>query len=98
MPTEKNVHILLKASTKPPSFKPPTDITVTAYAHEDDEPSLPNLSADNPLHDTSAEDGRGPGKPRPVLDLSIRCGQRLLEVSLWREEALCELYLGDEVQ
>ncbi|XP_077098077.1 uncharacterized protein LOC143749483 [Siphateles boraxobius] len=38
------------------------------------------------------------GSPVPVLDLSIRCGQKLLEVSLWREEALCELYLGDEVE
>ncbi|CAM4572468.1 unnamed protein product [Leuciscus chuanchicus] len=36
------------------------------------------------------------GSPVPVLDLSIRCGQKLLDVSLWRDEALCELYLGDE--
>ncbi|CAM4569835.1 unnamed protein product [Leuciscus chuanchicus] len=36
------------------------------------------------------------GSPVPVLDLSLRCGQKLLDVSLWREEALCELYLGDE--
>ncbi|XDV25583.1 hypothetical protein PO909_029480 [Leuciscus waleckii] len=38
------------------------------------------------------------GSPVPVLDLSLRCGQKLLDVSLWREEALCELYLGDEVE
>ncbi|XP_051980580.1 uncharacterized protein LOC127641695 [Xyrauchen texanus] len=33
----------------------------------------------------------------PVLDLSLKCGQSLLDVSLWRDEALFDLYTGDEV-
>ncbi|XP_042599857.1 uncharacterized protein LOC122140409 [Cyprinus carpio] len=36
---------------KPPSYKPPTDITITAHSPEEDEPSLPNLSANNTFHD-----------------------------------------------
>ncbi|KAL1279587.1 hypothetical protein QQF64_026260 [Cirrhinus molitorella] len=36
---------------KPPSYKPPTDITVTAHASEEDVPSLSNLSANNHFHD-----------------------------------------------
>ncbi len=32
----------------------------------------------------------------PILDLRLRCGQKVLEVSLWRDEALSELYVGDE--
>ncbi len=31
----------------------------------------------------------------PILDLRLRCG---LKVSLWRDEALSELYVGDEVE
>ncbi|XP_073729893.1 uncharacterized protein [Misgurnus anguillicaudatus] len=34
----------------------------------------------------------------PIRDLSLRCGQRVLEVSLWRDEALIELILGDRVE
>ncbi len=32
----------------------------------------------------------------PILDLRLRCGLKVLEVSLWRDEALSELYVGDE--
>nr|XP_055062947.1 uncharacterized protein LOC129446010 [Misgurnus anguillicaudatus] len=34
----------------------------------------------------------------PILDLSLRCGSKLHEVSLWRENALEELYAGDKVE
>nr|XP_055069999.1 uncharacterized protein LOC129450968 [Misgurnus anguillicaudatus] len=34
----------------------------------------------------------------PIRDLFLRCGQRVLEVSLWRDEALIELSLGDRVE
>ncbi|CAM4569686.1 unnamed protein product [Leuciscus chuanchicus] len=34
----------------------------------------------------------------PIRDLSLRCGQRVLEVSLWRDEALVELSMGDHVE
>ncbi|XP_039550091.1 uncharacterized protein LOC120494826 [Pimephales promelas] len=34
----------------------------------------------------------------PIRDLSLRCGQKLLDVSLWRDEALVELSLGDHVE
>ncbi|KAK7137432.1 hypothetical protein R3I93_017501 [Phoxinus phoxinus] len=34
----------------------------------------------------------------PIRDLSLRCGQVVLEVSLWRDEALVELSLGDQVE
>jgi len=34
----------------------------------------------------------------PILDLSLRCGTKLHDVSLWREEALVELYIGDKVE
>ncbi|XP_026053168.1 uncharacterized protein LOC113094469 isoform X2 [Carassius auratus] len=33
----------------------------------------------------------------PVLDLKMKCGERLLDVSLWRDEALSELHEGDNV-
>ncbi len=33
----------------------------------------------------------------PVLDLKLKCGERLLDVSLWRDEALSELHEGDDV-
>ncbi len=33
----------------------------------------------------------------PVLDLKLNCGERLLDVSLWRDEALSELHEGDYV-
>ncbi len=29
----------------------------------------------------------------PVLDLKLNCGERLLDVSLWRDEALSELHV-----
>ncbi|CAM4570267.1 unnamed protein product [Leuciscus chuanchicus] len=34
----------------------------------------------------------------PLLDLSLRSGIKLLEVTLWREEALMDLYVGDKVE
>ncbi|XP_052470353.1 uncharacterized protein LOC128027081 [Carassius gibelio] len=34
----------------------------------------------------------------PLLDLSLRSGTKLLEVTLWREEALMDLYVGDKVE
>ncbi|RXN03128.1 deoxynucleoside triphosphate triphosphohydrolase SAMHD1-like [Labeo rohita] len=34
----------------------------------------------------------------PILDLHLRCGQNVLEVSLWRDEALSDLYVGDDVE
>ncbi|KAI2644898.1 Inactive phospholipase C-like protein 2 [Labeo rohita] len=34
----------------------------------------------------------------PILDLHLRCGQNVLEVSLWRDEALSDLYIGDDVE
>ncbi|KAI2657287.1 Elongation factor P [Labeo rohita] len=34
----------------------------------------------------------------PILDLRLRCGQSVLEVPLWRGEALSDLYVGDEVE
>ncbi len=34
----------------------------------------------------------------PILDLRLRCGLKVLEVSLWRDEALSELFVGDEVE
>ncbi|XDV21813.1 hypothetical protein PO909_026833 [Leuciscus waleckii] len=34
----------------------------------------------------------------PIRDLSLRCGQKVFEVSLWRDEALVELSLGDHVE
>ncbi|KAK2915667.1 hypothetical protein Q8A67_000041 [Cirrhinus molitorella] len=33
-----------------------------------------------------------------ILDLRLRCGQKVLEVSLWHDEAYSELYFGDEVE
>jgi len=33
----------------------------------------------------------------PVLDLKLKCGEKLLDVSLWRDEALSELHEGDHV-
>ncbi|KAK7135523.1 hypothetical protein R3I94_014254 [Phoxinus phoxinus] len=34
----------------------------------------------------------------PILDLSLRCGDQLHDISLWRDEALVELYVGDKVE
>ncbi|KAK2905462.1 hypothetical protein Q8A67_007261 [Cirrhinus molitorella] len=34
----------------------------------------------------------------PILDMSIKCGSRLYEIALWRDEALTELYNGDIVE
>ncbi|RXN15291.1 putative C-mannosyltransferase DPY19L3 isoform X1 [Labeo rohita] len=34
----------------------------------------------------------------PIRDLSLRCGQVVVEVSLWRDEALVELSLGDHIE
>ncbi|XP_048066404.1 uncharacterized protein LOC125280121 [Megalobrama amblycephala] len=34
----------------------------------------------------------------PIRDLSLRCGQKCFEVSLWRDEALHEMSLGDQVE
>ncbi|RXN03970.1 putative C-mannosyltransferase DPY19L3 isoform X1 [Labeo rohita] len=34
----------------------------------------------------------------PIRDLSLRCGQVAVEVSLWRDEALVELSLGDHIE
>ncbi|ROL41738.1 hypothetical protein DPX16_9329 [Anabarilius grahami] len=34
----------------------------------------------------------------PIRDLSLRCGQKCFEVSLWRDEALLDLSLGDQVE
>ncbi|ROL52064.1 hypothetical protein DPX16_0275 [Anabarilius grahami] len=34
----------------------------------------------------------------PILDLSLRCGAKLHEVSLWRDEALVVFYVGDQVE
>lgn len=33
----------------------------------------------------------------PVRDLVLRCGDRLIEVALWQDEALAELYEGAQV-
>lgn len=33
----------------------------------------------------------------PILDLRIKCGSTVQDISLWREEALSELYVGDMV-
>lgn len=33
----------------------------------------------------------------PILDLQLRCGETLLEISLWRDQVLCELHEGDVV-
>ncbi|ROL45248.1 hypothetical protein DPX16_17859 [Anabarilius grahami] len=33
----------------------------------------------------------------PILDIQLQCGQKLFNVSLWRDEALTELYVGDKV-
>ncbi len=44
-----------------------------------------------PVRMTMVQEGRV-----PILDLRLRCGQKVLEVSLWRDEALSELYVGDE--
>lgn len=33
----------------------------------------------------------------PILDLHLKCGEKVLDVSLWRDEALIDLYVGDEV-
>ncbi|KAK7130441.1 hypothetical protein R3I93_019932 [Phoxinus phoxinus] len=33
----------------------------------------------------------------PILDMQLQCGGRGLDVSLWRDEALTDLYVGDEV-
>ncbi|XP_058626513.1 uncharacterized protein LOC131537221 [Onychostoma macrolepis] len=46
-----------------------------------------------PVRMTMVQEGRV-----PILDLRLRCGQKVLEVSLWRDEALTELYVGDEVE
>ncbi|XP_065116079.2 uncharacterized protein [Paramisgurnus dabryanus] len=34
----------------------------------------------------------------PILDLSLRCGDRIIQISMWRDEALTELHLGEEVE
>ncbi len=34
----------------------------------------------------------------PILDLRIKCGSTVQDISLWREEALSELYVGDMVE
>ncbi|ROL55390.1 hypothetical protein DPX16_1019 [Anabarilius grahami] len=34
----------------------------------------------------------------PIRDLALRCGQKCFEVSLWRDEALLDLSLGDQVE
>ncbi|KAK7174375.1 hypothetical protein R3I93_001556 [Phoxinus phoxinus] len=34
----------------------------------------------------------------PILDLRLRCGTKLYNISLWREEALVELYVSDKVE
>ncbi|ROL54733.1 hypothetical protein DPX16_0947 [Anabarilius grahami] len=34
----------------------------------------------------------------PILDLTLRCGPKLHEVSLWRDEALVVFYVGDQVE
>ncbi|CAM4570275.1 unnamed protein product [Leuciscus chuanchicus] len=33
----------------------------------------------------------------PVLDIQLQCGGKVFEVSLWRDEALTDIYVGDEV-
>ncbi|XDV25225.1 hypothetical protein PO909_029178 [Leuciscus waleckii] len=33
----------------------------------------------------------------PILDLQLQCGGKAFDVSLWRDEALTDLYVGDEV-
>jgi len=33
----------------------------------------------------------------PILDMELQCGEKTLDVSLWRDEALTDLYVGDEV-
>ncbi|KAG1924779.1 hypothetical protein F2P79_025938, partial [Pimephales promelas] len=55
IPTEKRRKMATSSQKpvslpKPPSYKLPADITVTAHAPEEDEPSLPNLSANNTFH------------------------------------------------
>lgn len=34
----------------------------------------------------------------PVLDLKLQCGPSLLSISLWRDQALSDLHIGDNVQ
>ncbi|XP_051993780.1 uncharacterized protein LOC127651800 [Xyrauchen texanus] len=33
----------------------------------------------------------------PILDMRLQCGGKAFDVSLWRDEALTDLYVGDEV-
>ncbi|KAF4115302.1 hypothetical protein G5714_002791 [Onychostoma macrolepis] len=34
----------------------------------------------------------------PILNLKLLCGPDQLNISLWRDEALCDLYIGDDIK
>ncbi len=34
----------------------------------------------------------------PILNLKLLCGPDQLNISLWRDEALCDLHIGDDVE